>query len=187
MTNDSGCAPNPYYGFCSLALCKNLIRKHAKINDYIIGFGSKTLGSFNKIIYIMKVTDKMSYDNYNKFCKQNNKKKIKYGDCIYYKVKNTFKQRKNIHHHNECIIHDTKSPYVLISDDYLYFGKNAIDIPYELTNIIPTSRGHKSKSIESLENNFDIWFKLIKNKYKKNILGTPHNILTNCISKKSEN
>ena len=129
----------------------------------------------------------MSYDNYNKFCKQNNKKKIKYGDCIYYKVKNTFKQRKNIHHHNECIIHDTKSPYVLISDDYLYFGKNAIDIPYELTNIIPTSRGHKSKSIESLENNFDIWFKLIKNKYKKNILGTPHNILTNCISKKSEN
>ena len=90
MTNDSACAPNPYYGFCSLALCKNLIRKHAKINDYIIGFGSKTMGSFNKIIYIMKVTNKISYDDYNKFCKQNNKNKIKYGDCIYYKVKNTF-------------------------------------------------------------------------------------------------
>ena len=92
-----------------------------------------------------------------------------------------------MHHNNECIKHDLKSTYVLISNDYLYFGKNAIDIPYKLTNIIPTSRGHKSKSIESLEENFNVWFKLIKNKYKGDILGTPHNILTKCVSKKSEN
>ena len=180
MTNDSGCAPNPYYGFCSLALCKNLIRKHAKINDYVIGFGSKTLGSFKKIIFIMKVTNKLSYDDYNKLCIQNNKHKINYGDCIYYKVGNTFKQRKNIYHNNECIIHDIKSPYVLISNDYLYFGKKSIDIPDKLTNIIPFSRGHKSKSIEYLEDDFSNWYNLLKVRYNKQILGEPHNIYLRC-------
>ena len=42
----------------------------------------------------MKVTNKLSYDDYNKLCIQNNKHKINYGDCIYYKVANTVSKVK---------------------------------------------------------------------------------------------
>ncbi len=36
---DSGFAPNPFYGFCTLATCKPDIRKHAQVGDWIVGTG----------------------------------------------------------------------------------------------------------------------------------------------------
>ena len=38
---DSGFAPNPFYGYCTLADCKPKIRKQAQVGDWIIGLGSK--------------------------------------------------------------------------------------------------------------------------------------------------
>jgi len=37
---DSGFAPNPFYGYCTLATCKPPIRKSAAVEDWIVGCGS---------------------------------------------------------------------------------------------------------------------------------------------------
>lgn len=38
---DDGAAPNPFWGTCTLAICKPDIRRTANIDDWIIGTGSK--------------------------------------------------------------------------------------------------------------------------------------------------
>ncbi len=38
---DDGVAPNPFFGFCTLAVCKPVIRRKAQVGDWIIGTGSK--------------------------------------------------------------------------------------------------------------------------------------------------
>ncbi len=37
---DSGFAPNPFYGYCTLATCKPDIRRGAEVGDWVVGSGS---------------------------------------------------------------------------------------------------------------------------------------------------
>ena len=64
VARDFGFAPNPFYGFCTLATCKPQIRKSAEIGDWIIGTGSKSKGRDGHIVYAMRVTEAMSFDEY---------------------------------------------------------------------------------------------------------------------------
>jgi hypothetical protein len=41
VARDYGFAPNPFFGVCTLATCKPLIRRIAHIGDWIVGTGSK--------------------------------------------------------------------------------------------------------------------------------------------------
>jgi hypothetical protein len=43
MTHDTGFAPNPFHGACTLATCKPQIRLHKRVGDWIAGFTSKRL------------------------------------------------------------------------------------------------------------------------------------------------
>jgi Nucleotide modification associated domain 2 len=43
MTNDSGFAPNPFWGRLTLATCKPEIRKAKRVGDWIAGFTSREL------------------------------------------------------------------------------------------------------------------------------------------------
>ena len=92
LARDFGFAPNPFYSICSLATCKPIIRKKAQIGDWIIGTGSKQLNCENKLIYIMEITDKVTFNQYWSNPKYNCKKPIingslkqMYGDNIYFK------------------------------------------------------------------------------------------------------
>ena len=64
VARDYGFAPNPFYGFCTLATCKPQIRKKAEIGDWIIGTGSKKKGRDGRLVYAMRVTEVMSFDDY---------------------------------------------------------------------------------------------------------------------------
>jgi hypothetical protein len=37
---DDGAAPNPFWGLCTLAICKPSIRRVAKEGDWVVGTGS---------------------------------------------------------------------------------------------------------------------------------------------------
>lgn len=43
MTDDTGFAPNPFFGILTLATCKPGIRLTKKVGDYIAGFTSERL------------------------------------------------------------------------------------------------------------------------------------------------
>lgn len=79
ITVDSGDAPNPYGNICSLAICKPSIRRCCKPGDWVVGIVSKTLinkikgnqTEVNNILYAMRVTQKLTFEEYDILCKKN--------------------------------------------------------------------------------------------------------------------
>lgn len=41
---DDGAAPNPFWGTCTLTICKPKIRRVAQVGDWIVGVGSVNVG-----------------------------------------------------------------------------------------------------------------------------------------------
>ena len=66
---DNGAAPNPYWGVCTLTICKPDIRRTASIGDWVIGTGAKNVKGHgdlsNKLVYAMLVTNKMTLKEWN--------------------------------------------------------------------------------------------------------------------------
>lgn len=71
MPTDQGSAPNPFWGVCTLVICKPRIRLNAQAGDWVVGTGSanSTIGDIRgHVVYAMKVTQKMSMAEYDAFC-----------------------------------------------------------------------------------------------------------------------
>lgn len=43
---DDGAAPNPFWGVCTLTICKSKIRRVAEIGDWVVGVGSVNVGGY---------------------------------------------------------------------------------------------------------------------------------------------
>lgn len=147
ITRDFGFAPNPFHGFCTLATCKPDIRKSAKVGDWIIGIGGHTLRTAQKkCIFLMKVSEKISFQEYwsdHRFSlkkpSRNGSRVQMLGDNIYHKDGNEAWIQEDSHHSNPDGTYNRKNlnrdtgrcDQVLISDFFLYFGSNAIEINLE--------------------------------------------------------
>src|SRR5689334_12341835 len=92
---DSGFAPNPFYGYCTLATCKPEIRRVAEIGEWIVGCGSNAKGvrQGGRLVYAMRVTEQLTFDQYNADPRFERKKPIRRGsrkqscgDNIYYRA-----------------------------------------------------------------------------------------------------
>ena len=59
---DSGFAPNPYGGLCTLACCKPVIRRIAAVEDWVIG--TTPAPDTHLLIYAMFVTRGLTFDLY---------------------------------------------------------------------------------------------------------------------------
>lgn len=144
---DIGFAPNPFYGYCTLTTCKSGIRKAAQVGDWIAGIGSKQKDQSGKLVYAMRVTEKMCYNQYWNASRFQVKKphsagslKQRYGDNIYHQCPESGEWQQEDSRHSledgtpnhDHVKRDTKHPLVLISSDFTYFGDQAIDIPDDL-------------------------------------------------------
>lgn len=175
ITRDYGFAPNPFGKYCTLATCKPLIRKTARVGDWIIGTGSnsKKYKMGDRLIYAMRVDEKLSYSEYwndsrfqYKKPVMNGSKKQKYGDNIYYfdQLLNKLVQ-VNSHHSLEHGItnsinynRDISGKYVLISKYFWYFGEAAPRIPEELIgDIVKNGIGYKKIVNQNIINCFTTW------------------------------
>lgn len=163
---DDGAAPNPYWGVCTLAICKPVIRRNAKIGDWVVGTGSKKYGMQNKVVYAMKITDVKTLKEYDNLCKIKYPNKIpelsnkdlrkRAGDCIYFYEKGKLVQRKGVHAAGNYST-DTNGKNVLLSEHFFYFGDQPIELPIELLPIIKQGQGHKSRSNSKHVNTFIEW------------------------------
>ena len=176
ITRDFGFAPNPFYSMCTLATCKPKIRKTANIGDCVIGFGSAAKYSRlkNKIIYIMRVEKKITFNEYwngKEFqCKKpvmNGSLKQNYGDNIYHFENGLWVQVDSHHSLKDGtpnilnVRKDTSSDNVLISKTYWYFGKEAVDVPSDLSVIIPECRDYIK--VEGLDEKINDWVQHFQN------------------------
>lgn len=179
VARDYGFAPNPFYRICTLATCKQIIRKKAQIGDWIIGIGSKSQGRHDHLIYAMRVDEKLTFDQYwndpRFFYKRpamNGSIKAMYGDNIYHKDSAGNFQQENSHHSLAGgavnllnLEKDTgTSDAVLISHYFYYFGSVREKLPANVARIFDgwNRRGHKrldesivSKLISKLEKKYE--------------------------------
>jgi len=177
VARDFGFAPNPFFGFCTLATCKPHIRSAASIGDWIVGTGAKT--SYNlagSLIYAMKVDEALDFNPYwndprfiVKRPVMNGSLKQLYGDNIYHTVDGQWAQA-NSHHsladgspNHLNVVHDTRTNRVLIAHRFVYYGQNTPHIPesfrpYQPTNedLCCTGIGHRRMSSE-LAQAFESW------------------------------
>jgi hypothetical protein len=183
---DDGAAPNPYWGMCSLAICKPAIRRMARKGDWVLGLGSTNaprLGNISgDMVYAMKVTRVLSMPEYDEFCRESLHGKIpdwnnsdfrrRVGDCIYdFGSGGTPLLRRSVHTERNRE-RDLSGRSVLLSTHFYYFGDEPEILPKRLSALAHPTQGHKSHANDPYINEFIKW---IENRgWKRNtILGEP--------------
>lgn len=156
VAHDDGFAPNPFWGYCTLANCKPKIRLTAKVGDWIVGLSSKPTG--NRVIYAMQVEEILNYRQYyhdKRFAKKipdNYKRKAIYkqGDNIYAPLPNgAFRQLPSAHSKKcqedpKAKAVDLRGVNVLIARTFHYFGGSGPELPKHLHKL-KVGRAHKCR------------------------------------------
>ena len=141
VASDTGLAPNPRNGVCTLAYCKPKVRLAAQEGDYVVGLSPASSG--NRVVYAMRVTEKLPFAKY----------------LQRYPNRETGDNAER-----------RKSPWALISTDFVYRGDKRECLPEDLNGLI-TGRGHKSRANAPLIPAFRNWF----DRQKKGRRGDPAN------------
>ncbi|WP_244951718.1 hypothetical protein [Pseudoalteromonas luteoviolacea] len=145
VANDYGFAPNPYGGVLTLATCKPVIRRTARVGDIIVGLGSKRTVGNDKLVYAGIISEIVTMKEYGESERFANKRpeNMKSGDCIYYWDESGINLRPNPIHSNSDIATDTNGKNVLVCEEFWYFGSRAIEIPPTILDFVKVIRGHR--------------------------------------------
>jgi sarcosine oxidase delta subunit len=155
VASDSGFAPNPFHGWCTLACCKPKIRTQAQPGDLVVGLSSRC----ERIVYVMEVAETTSFAEYWEdarfLCKRPAlhaaQRQDRCGDNIYRPNQNgTYTQIPSGHwdHANGCESlrkkqKDTSVDVVLVGSEFVYFGEDRPVLPEPL-RFLSVTRGHRS-------------------------------------------
>ncbi|MGA2325034.1 MAG: hypothetical protein ABSH05_01985 [Bryobacteraceae bacterium] len=157
VRHDTGFAPNPFFGYCTLACCKPEIRRTAKPGDWLVGLTPKDDG--NRIVYFMQVDEKLEFKQYwsdprfrRKRPRANAGLVRKNGDNIYKPLAgpgDRYRQLRSRHSKGACEDsarkkHDLRGKYVLVSETFAYFGARARKLPRKLS-ALAVGRGHRCR------------------------------------------
>lgn len=174
---DTGDAPNPYGGVCTLTVCKPAIRRTAQVGDWIIGTGSKhsPVGNIaGYLVYAMRVSRKLTLAEYDICCQQELGVKIPgradhahlrenlAGDSLYDYTKLTSSGNPQhrggpVHADLALQVRDWSGKYALLSDQFYYFGREPREIPAHLQRIVKRNQSHYRRTDESEIQAFEKW------------------------------
>ena len=175
VARDYGFAPNPFNGWCTLATCKPEIRRTASIDDWVVGTGSKKNRKVDRIVYAMRVCETMTFNEYWQDARFKNKrpnlygsKKQAFGDNVYHRDSDSGQWQQEDSHHRyngghvnyKNIDNDTKADRVLVSNEFIYWGKSGPKVPkFQNVNIRKKGPGHKCCFPEKVVNKFINWIR----------------------------
>jgi hypothetical protein len=180
VARDFGFAPNPFHGFCTLATCKPDIRQTAQVGDWVIGTGSKTKGREGHLVFAMRVSEAMTFDQYwadprfaSKRPSLHGSLKQAFGDNIYHHKVGGGWSQENSHHsmhdgsaNPENVEHDTRTDHVLVSDHFAYWGGEGPEISAEFrdwdgVDVSLGRQGHRCNFPEELVVEFVQWLEAL--------------------------
>ena len=169
VRTDSGAAPNPFGGVCSLVICKPDIREHAEVGDWIVGTGSANseVGNIQgQVVYAMRVSAKMTMAEYDDYAQEHLPIKVpdgqsganisNVGDAIYDFSETPPRLRDGVHCEEERE-RDLGGRFALLSDHFYYFGAQAKPLPEHLRPIVKKRQGHRSTANEGYVDDFIEW------------------------------
>ncbi len=166
---DLGSAPNPFWGLCTLAICKPRIRQAAQVGDWVVGTGSAASpvkNNHTSVVYVMRVTEKLTMEGYDQFTRAHLPEKLprpaskdhrrQRGDSIYDFSVVPPVLRPGVHT-EENRRTDLAGEYVLLSDHFFYFGNRPVELPETLRAIVKQGPGHKSSFPSEVVEAFVEW------------------------------
>ena len=174
---DSGFAPNPFFGFCTLATCKPDIRRTAELGEWVIGTGSanKKINRGGTLVYAMRVSGIITFQQFwndprfeQKKPNLNRSRMHACGDNIYRFTNGRWRQLDSFHTNQDGtenadhIARDTGVNRLLFSEDYVYFGGEGPKIPKEFRrgkDICVNGRGRKLVKDQKLIEDFVDWIR----------------------------
>jgi hypothetical protein len=185
ITRDYGFAPNPFFGLCTLACCKPHIRKKAEVGDWIIGTGATANSLLYRLIFVMKVSEKLSFEEYwadRRFARKkpvlNGSLAQIHGDNIYHKENESWCQLDSHHSFHEGELNkanmeqDTNGEFVLVSDHFIYWGANHLNVPEQYRSLCCSLRDYCTIEDHALAEEFLIE---MKKQYSLGVHGDPVN------------
>jgi hypothetical protein len=168
VVSDSGFAPNPFHGTCTLACCKAQIRRSAAVGDLIVGLSSRSQG----IVYAMRVSQRLSFDEYWRDPAFAPKRPVwdgrteveRAGDNNYEPLGGTYRQARSRHSNldgteNAGLKHvDLSGGSVLVAREFVYFGCSPVQLP-EAMKALAIGRNHRcgfsARQVEVVREWFD--------------------------------
>lgn len=139
---DAGAAPNPFGGWCSLAICKPVIRRSALVGDWIIGLRSCHP---DQVIYVMQVEEILTFAAYWNDPRFADKRpdRCESSDNIYRPDgSGALIQVPNRAHRSHDVDHDLSGRRVLVGQRFWYFGDLSPELPTELHHLVHKRQGH---------------------------------------------
>ena len=181
LTHDTGFAPNPFWGYLTLATCKPWMRRSKLPGDWVAGFTSKALCNDRvgdeRLVFLMQVDEKLPLADY--FSDPRFQSKIprshpaatvyRCGDNIYRPLvpnaydPRQFEQLPNDYHVESDRDHDLKGRNALIAKRFAYFSGNALSIPAEIRPDVPagqSSHGTETRDPDRVRNFIDFVFRV---------------------------
>ena len=187
VTKDAGFAPNPFWGYCTVAACTpNHQRLALGEGDWIVGYGSKERN--HELVYAMCVSAVLEFDEYyddprfqTKKPRRNGTWQERCGDNIYFMGEDgEYKQAFTYYHVGpEYLKNDTRRrgrsqerPRVFVSDHFFYFGEKAPLIPeeYKSESLFPGGRGCRYARDLELAQKFVQW---LESEFPLGVAGLP--------------
>lgn len=178
---DSGFAPNPFYGYCTLSTCVPKIREASQIGDWVVGSGSddRSIRHGGHLVYAMRVEEILTFGEYDvdprfdlKKPYRRGSRKQSCGDNIYYRdaADQRWLQRDSFHsnidgsRHSKHVSIDTRIDRVLVSQDFVYFGGVGPAFPAYLKDdggrpLCKSGRGHSRFDEARLIAAFEGWIR----------------------------
>ncbi len=148
VRTDRGTAPNPFDGYCTLAICKPKIRKTARVGDWVVGFRSRRRG---EVLYAMQVAESLSFVEYwndPRFRNRRPDRRKVPTDNIYRPASSsdpdaeTYDWVPNSVHSATQARRDLSGKRVVVATKFWYFGDQSQPIPPELLHLAPVTQGH---------------------------------------------
>ncbi len=167
---DDGAAPNPFWGACTLVICKPRIRAVARPGDLVVATGSRRApgGDLSgRVVYAMRVSLSMPMREYDSFAARELPGKVpdlrsddwrrKVGDCIYDFSGPRVRTRPGRHPPSFKSL-DLSGRNALVSYEFSYFGSSPVALPPHLSGLVKTGNGHRGRANSHMESAFSEWF-----------------------------
>lgn len=165
------------------------LRATAQVGDWVFGMGGSRLKATGRCVYGMRVTERLSFDEF--WCDprfaakrpiRNGSRVMMLGDNIYSRTNESTPWHQEDSHHSfpdgspnqSNIEKDTRANVVLASEHFAYYGENALEVPVNVLEKVGYSngRGHRVFSQEAALPLVS-WFERTAQGKLNSILGDP--------------